>query len=301
MDTDKKAISRRLPPWLKKRASLSDSVHGMKQALRLHGLHTVCEEARCPNMGECFRRGTATIMIMGDLCTRNCRFCAVSHGTPTPLDLNDPGRVAGQISKMGLKHAVVTSVTRDDLPDGGASHFAQTVRAIIEICPETTVEVLTPDFEGRERDIGAVLESRPHVFNHNIETVERLTDSVRCRASYQRSLGVLKTARRIIDSGVFCAGGGSRGRGLVKSGIMVGLGESDMEIETTLTHLADAGADIVTIGQYLRPSKDELEVARYVEPETFREYEKIGLKLGIKQMFCGPFVRSSYLADKAIL
>ncbi|HPQ80685.1 MAG TPA: lipoyl synthase [bacterium] len=288
MNRREKTASTRLPPWLKKRGTLSGNLHSMKSSLRAHGLHTVCEEARCPNIDECFGRGTATIMIMGDRCTRNCGFCSVSHGRPAPLDPDEPGRVAGQISGLGLKHAVVTSVTRDDLPDGGADHFAKTIRAIGGLCPETAVEVLVPDFMGREEDIKTVCDAFPSVFNHNVETVERLTGSVRSNASYRRSLGVLSAARGML-------------KGPTKSGIMVGLGESDEEVERTIEDLAQTGVGIVTIGQYLRPSKLSLDVARYVKPETFREYEKIGLKLGIKHMFCGPLVRSSYMADKVLL
>lgn len=285
----KSAVSRRLPPWLKKRGAISDNVHDMKRQLRNRGLHTVCEEARCPNIGECFRRGTATIMILGDVCTRRCGFCAISHGAPAPVDPVEPLRVAGQVRDLKLRHAVVTSVTRDDLPDGGAAHFSATIRAIREICPETTIEVLTPDFDGREADICTVCEAAPDVFNHNIETVERLTPEVRSKASYRRSLAVLSAARRFLP------------KNRIKSGIMVGLGETAGEVEATLIDLRTAGCDIVTIGQYLAPSKRALPVVEYVVPETFREYEEKGLKHGIKYMFCGPFVRSSYLADQALV
>lgn len=283
-------ISRqRLPSWLRKRLAFSDDIHSVKTSLRTHGLHTVCEEAKCPNIGECFGRGTATIMIMGDVCSRNCGFCGIATGTPSPLDMDEPLRVADQISRMGLKHAVITAVTRDDLQDGGAAHFARTILAIREKCPGTTVEVLTPDFEGREGDILTVCSASPDIFNHNLETVERLTAKVRNRADYSRSLGVLRTAGRLLP------------KGRVKSGLMVGLGETDDEVERTLIDLKDAGCDIVTIGQYLQPAKEALPVAEYITPKTFREYEKMGLKLGFKAVFSGPFVRSSYLADKVLL
>lgn len=278
--------SRRLPLWLKKRGGLSQNVHEMKRRLRSRSLHTVCEEARCPNAGECFARGTAAIMILGDRCTRRCGFCAVGHGSPLPPDPDEPGRVAEEVLALSLVHAVITSVTRDDLPDGGASHFAETIRAIRKLSPETRIEVLVPDFEGRERDVLSVCEAGPDIFNHNLETVERLTGTVRSGASYERSLRVL---------------GMAKGRATVKSGLMVGLGETDAEIDAALSDLASTGVEVVTIGQYLPPSKVALPVARYVEPEKFREYEVMGLKHGIKRMFCGPLVRSSYLADKVMV
>jgi len=281
----------RLPPWLRKRMGPSGAVHGLKKGLRQKGLHTVCEQARCPNMGECFARGTATIMIMGELCTRRCRFCAVSGGDPAPLDPDEPGRVACQVREMGLKHAVITSVTRDDQADGGAGHFAKTVLSVRRLCPGTTIEVLTPDFGGRTGPIETVCGTQPTVFNHNIETVERLTPSIRdSRASYRRTLDVLKAARDLLG-----------GKGKVKSGLMVGLGETDEEVDGALFDLARAGCDIATVGQYLAPSKDAAPVRRYVEPKTFQKYETMGLKHGIKYLFSGPFVRSSYLADKALL
>lgn len=279
----------RLPSWLKKRGCLSENVHNVKARLRKHNLHTVCEEARCPNMGECFSRGTATIMIMGNVCTRRCGFCAVTSGEPIPLDPDEPMRVACQISEMKLKHAVVTSVTRDDLPDGGANHFLQTIRAIKTKSPETKVEVLTPDFEGREVAIKEVCMARPDIFNHNIETVERLTAIVRNKANYKRSIKVLACAKTFINNG------------LTKSGLMLGLGEEYEEVVGTLRDLREAGVDIVTIGQYLRPTKESLPIARYVEPDTFRELQNVGLNIGFNYVFSGPFVRSSYLADQVLL
>lgn len=278
-------MMKRLPEWLRKKYH-AESVHSMKSSLRSHGLHTVCEEARCPNMGECFSRGAATIMIMGDVCTRRCGFCAVRHGLPKHLDPDEHARVAQQIKEMGLAHAVITSVTRDDLADGGALHFAKTIEAIRGCSPKTTVEVLTPDFEGRERDIATVCEAFPDVFNHNIETVESLTPQVRNKASYKTSLSVLRTARRFLP------------HGRIKSGIMVGLGETKKEVNATLADLAEAGCHIVTIGQYLRPSKLAIPVKKYIEPKVFLEYKEIGLRLGIKSMICGPFVRSSYMAEQ---
>ncbi len=278
----------RLPQWLRKGRGSSTDTHAVKKGLRCRGLHTVCEEARCPNIGECFSRKTATIMIMGGTCTRSCGFCAVKSGRPAPLDPDEPKRVAEQIREFGLRHAVVTSVTRDDLPDGGASHIASTVREIRARCPKTTIEVLTPDFEGRAEDIATVCAAQPDVFNHNVETVYRLTPCIRSRADYRRSLSVLKTARSLLT------------QGFVKSGLMVGLGEELTEIETTLNDLARCGCDVVTIGQYLPPSRDAVPVKEYIEPETFREYEALGLKAGLKHVFAGPLIRSSYLADKVL-
>ncbi len=279
----------RLPEWLRKPAGASSCSHEMKRRLRAHGLHTVCEEARCPNIGECFSRGTATLMIMGDLCTRSCRFCAVKHGTPEPLDPGEPERVAAQIAELGLSHAVITSVTRDDLPDGGAAHFAATILKTRSVSPGTVIEVLTPDFEGRDEDIATVCEAGPDIFNHNIETIERLTPQVRSSASYRRSLAVLFTARKLLP------------KMHIKSGLMVGLGETPDEVDAVLADLAKSGCDIVTIGQYLKPAKTSLPVEEYLEPEVFLEYEEMGLSHGIKRVFAGPFVRSSYMADKASL
>ncbi len=274
----------RLPPWLKKNQNAGAHVHEIKKGMRARGLATVCEEARCPNQGECFACGTATFMIMGDVCTRHCGFCAVKNGTPKPLNPDEPSHVAEQVREMKLRHAVVTSVTRDDLPDGGAAHFAATIGEIRKLCTKTTIEVLTPDFEGRHCDIKAVCDARPDVFNHNVETVERLTPHVRNKASYKRSLEVLKMA------------GGVSQR--TKSGLMVGLGETEEEIIKTINDLHDAGCSIVTIGQYLRPTKGSLPVAEYIRPDRFKKYQLLGEKIGIKHMFCGPFVRSSYMAER---
>ena len=261
----------------------------MKQRLRGSHLHTVCEEARCPNIGECFQRRTATFLLMGKRCTRSCGFCAVEQGAPFPLDADEPERVAQKVAELGLKHAVITSVTRDDLSDGGAAHFVRTVEALRRLCPATTVELLVPDFEGREPDIKTICDSRPEVFNHNLETVERLTPGVRDLASYRRSLSVLEIAKKTSSSSVY-----------LKSGIMVGLGERQAEVVQTLRDLNSVGCDIVTIGQYLRPSRQALPVAEYLEPERFEEYQVIGEEIGLKYLFSGPLVRSSYLADQAL-
>lgn len=275
----------RLPDWLRKRGTSSVILHSMKKRLRTHGLHTVCEEAKCPNIGECFERGTATFMVMGDTCTRRCGFCAVASGEPIALDSSEPERVAKQILEMKLVHAVVTSVTRDDLDDGGAKHFAETIRAIRKISSKTTVEVLTPDFNGIELNIKTVCDASPDIFNHNVETVERLTPKVRDRASFACSISVLKTARRLLPNRI------------IKSGLMVGLGETEDELKQTLCTLKDAGCDAVTIGQYLRPSKDALAVVEYLKPEKFEELKLYGESIGIKFVVAAPLVRSSYMAD----
>lgn len=225
---------------------------------------------------------------MGDVCTRSCGFCAVKNGAPKPLDTDEPLRVAEQIKQIGLHHAVITSVTRDDLKDGGAEHFAQTILKVREFCADTTIEVLTPDFSGREDDIKKVCAANSHIFNHNIETVRRLTPQVRDRADYETSLKVLSTAKKHLTNG------------LIKSGFMLGFGETEDEIDQTLLDLHKAGTDIITIGQYLRPSRDALDVVEYVNPEKFQEYKQLGLKYGFRYIFSGPFVRSSYLADKAL-
>lgn len=277
-----------LPSWLKKRAVFDDKTHKLKTSLRNLKLHTVCEEARCPNLGECFSRGTATIMILGDICTRHCGFCAVKSGNPLPIDPDEPARVASQIREMGLEHAVVTSVTRDDLADGGAGHFAKTIREIKKVSPTTTVEVLVPDFEGNLDSIKKVCDVSPGIFNHNIETVESLTPKIRSKASYVCSLKVLKAARGLLSNG------------LTKSGLMVGLGETFEEIKETMKDLRSVDVDVLTIGQYLQPTKDSLPVVNYLEPEKFDRLKEEGEKIGFKYVFSGPFVRSSYLADRVV-
>lgn len=276
----------RLPEWLRKSGNAGSALHDMKSGLRRKGLNTVCEEARCPNKGECFERGTATFLIMGNICTRSCGFCSVRSGLPQPLNMEEPARVAQQVRDMELRHAVVTSVTRDDLPDGGAAHFARTIGEIRRLSPRTTIEVLTPDLEGREADIRTVCDARPDIFDHNVETVERLTPAVRSKASYRRSLDVLRTA-------------GGQGP-LIKSGLMVGLGETEEEVVATLKDLKDAGCDIVTIGQYLQPTKGSLPVVEFIHPDRFKRYESLGSEIGIRYMFCGPFVRSSYMAERVL-
>jgi lipoic acid synthetase len=249
------------------------------------GLHTVCRSARCPNIHECWGRGTATLMILGNLCTRACRFCAVPAGRPRGLDEDEPRRVGEAVRHMDLTHAVLTSVARDDLPDGGAGIFAASIRAIRAAVPGATVEVLTPDFGGDEAAVQAVLDAGPDVFNHNVETVRRLQPAVRPQASYGRSLGVLAQAA-------------ARGGGLaVKSGIMVGLGETDAEVEETMADLGAAGCRLLTVGQYLQPSRNHRPVDRYVAPETFERYAAAARSMGFLGVASGPMVRSSYRAE----
>jgi len=276
-----------LPPWIKKRVSLEEGEETQK-LLQSLSLHTVCESARCPNRGECFARKVATFLIMGDVCTRRCRFCAVEKGIPQPLDPEEPRRVGEASRQLGLKHVVVTSVTRDDLSDGGASHFVATIREIRKALPFSTVEVLTPDFQGREEDLRVVAKEEPEVFNHNVETVPRLYPLVRPLASYQRSLTILERVKEISPSVI------------TKSGLMVGLGEKKEEVIEVLKDLKRVGCDVVTIGQYLRPSSRHLEVKEYVPPQVFAWYEDVAYFLGFRGVASGPLVRSSYLAEKFV-
>lgn len=276
----------RLPAWLRKPETAFVALHEIKRELRRLALHTVCESARCPNIHECFHRGTATFMILGDMCTRGCGFCAIPKGRrPPPPDPQEPANVAELARRMNLRHVVVTSVNRDDLPDGGAAHFAATIRAIRGVLPQAAVEVLTPDFLGDLEALATVLEADPDVFNHNVETVPRLYPRVRPQARYDRSLSVLAFAS------------GRRDGPLVKSGLMVGLGETPEEVQAVMRDLRAAGVAILTVGQYLQPTRRNLPVAEYVRLEQFEEYRKAGLKLGFTAVFSGPFVRSSYMAE----
>ena len=275
---------RRLPPWLKVKAPKRPRLRATQTVVERHGLHTVCESARCPNIGECFAKSTATFMILGDVCTRDCAFCAVQHAGPEPLDPAEPERVVSACAELGLRHVVITSVTRDDLPDGGAGHFARTIHAVRDRLREASIEALTPDFEGREADIAAVAEAGPDVYNHNVETVPRLYARVRPQAEYARSLRLLEYVSQDCE-------------GLsTKSGIMVGLGESDTEIVDVMRDLRVVGCDAITIGQYLRPSPRHLPVERYVPPEQFSEYSITARELGFRYVASAPFVRSSYNA-----
>ena len=274
----------RLPEWIKtKRFS---GIHNTKHVLRSHGVYTVCEEARCPNIGECFSRRAVTFMILGSKCTRNCGFCYVESSCPEPLDTDEPERIALAAKEMGLKYVVITSVTRDDLLDGGAGHFAQTVYAVRRHIKEAKVEVLTPDFKGDISAIITVMESRPDVYGHNIETVPRLYSIVRPKAGYIRSLGILKYAKKI-----------SPGTN-TKSGVMLGLGETLNEVIDVLKELNDAGCDFVTIGQYLRPSKKNLPVVEYIKPDVFEKLRLIAIDIGFKYVASSPLVRSSMNAEE---
>jgi lipoic acid synthetase len=276
---------RRLPPWLRAKSGHWERLHEMKVLLGQARLHTVCEEARCPNQGECWTRGTATFMLLGDTCTRSCGFCAVATGRPQPPDPEEPQQVAETSRRLGLSFVVVTSVNRDDLPDGGAAHFAATVRAVFAACPGTEIEVLVPDFKGDADAVRAVVESRPTIFNHNLETVERLTRQVRVQARYARSLEVLRLAKGM-------------GQPLTKTGIMVGLGETEAEVLQLFADARATGCDILTVGQYLQPTARHLPVAEYVHPDRFRAYEAAAYGLGFKAVFSGPLVRSSYHAEQ---
>jgi lipoic acid synthetase len=278
------AVVRRHPPWLKVRAPGGPGFAETLATVRDLGLHTVCEEAHCPNVGECWGHRTATFMLLGDTCTRNCAFCAVAHGRPLPVDPGEPGRVAMAVERLGLRHVVVTSVDRDDLADGGAAHFAATARAITERLPSCRVEVLVPDFRGDREAVRTVVGSPIDVFNHNVETVPRLYRRVRPGARYERSLDVLRTAAT------------ARAGVLTKAGLMLGLGETRGELEHVFDDLRDAGCGILTIGQYLRPSRDHLPVERYVPPEEFAALGRVALRRGFRHVESGPLVRSSYHA-----
>jgi len=274
----------RKPAWLRKRIPPFQDLQKVKSILDETDLHTVCEEARCPNLGECFARGTSTFLILGKLCTRDCAFCAVEHGVPTQADQAEPEKVAQAVKKMGLQYVVITSVTRDDLSDGGASLFAKTIQTIRALDSKTKVEILIPDFQGDLNSLESVLKEGPDVLNHNIETVSRLYPEVRPQADYERSLRLLKTSKE------------SHPNVLTKSGFMLGLGENHEEVLELLRDLRDAGCDLLTIGQYLQPRQDRLPVVRFVPLEEFEKYKTIGEKIGFRAVASGPFVRSSFHA-----
>lgn len=272
------------PKWLKGRLGNGMAYESVEDTVRKHSLHTVCESARCPNLGECWSRGTATVMILGNICTRACAFCAIQTGRPTELDIAEPARVAEAVAKMNLKHCVITSVARDDLKDGGASVWAATIRAIHHRNPQTAVEVLTADFRGRAEHLDIVLDAQPEIFNHNLETVARLQRPIRKTARYDRSLWCLRHASE---------------RGFVtKSGIMLGIGEEQPEIEQVLRDILSTGVKILTIGQYLSPSPKHAPVDRWVTPEEFAHWKEFGLGIGYEVVESGPLVRSSYHADE---
>lgn len=274
----------RKPDWLRAKLPTSAGYKATREIVDTHDLHTVCKSAQCPNMGECWSRGTATVMILGNICTRSCRFCAIQTGRPTELDLGEPARVAESIAKMNLKYTVITSVARDDLKDGGASVWAATIRAIRHRVPECAVEVLTADFRGQQEYLDVVLDACPDIFNHNMETVKRLQRPIRKTARYDRSLWVLSHAK-------------SRGF-ITKSGIMLGIGEKEEEIKEVMHDMVAAGVDILTIGQYLQPTKEHQPIDRWVTPEEFKRWKDYALEIGFGVCESGPMVRSSYHADE---
>jgi len=274
------------PSWLKAKAPVGDNFHSLKKLARGLGLHTVCESAQCPNIGECWHHKTATFMLLGDICTRRCGFCAVPKGRPEAIDWDEPRRVAEAVATLGLRHAVVTSVNRDDDNVGGAKIFAETIRQIRELVPECRVEVLIPDFQGLEAPLRIVLEAKPNVLNHNTETVPRLYRAVRSGARYKRTLDLLSNAKKWDPSTV------------TKSGVMVGIGEETDELIEVFRDLGERGVDILTIGQYLRPSKDHLPMTRYYTPAEFVSLKEEALKFGFKHVESGPLVRSSYHAHE---
>ncbi len=279
---------KRLPEWIKVRISEGENYRELRQLVQDQGLHTVCQEAQCPNIYDCWNRRTATFMILGAVCTRACRFCAVTSGRPTEFDVTEPMRVAESVAKLGLRHAVVTSVDRDDLRDGGAEIFARTIRAIRRRSPGTTVEVLTPDFQGNREAVRAVVEAGPDIFNHNTETVPRLYGAIRPKAVYANSLGILRFVKEL------------RPEMVTKSGVMVGLGEEKDELLQVFRDMREHSIDVVTVGQYLRPSARHAEVARYYRPEEFVDLKREARAMGFRHVESGAMVRSSYHADEQI-
>ncbi|HIS33857.1 MAG TPA: lipoyl synthase [Candidatus Avirikenella pullistercoris] len=276
----------RKPDWLKIKLHNTEEFSFVSEIVATHGLHTICSSGKCPNMSECWNRGTATFMIMGDICTRSCKFCATKTGKPLPLDINEPVKLARSVELMKLKHCVITSVDRDDLDDGGASHWVAVVNALREKVPATTIELLIPDFDGNTLLLDSIIASHPDIIGHNIETVKRITPLVRSRAKYDTSLRVLS---HLADKGVN-----------TKSGLMVGIGEKDDEVIETLQDLRNAGCRIVTIGQYLQPTKAHLPVDRYVHPDTFAAYKREAENMGFDYVESAPMVRSSYMAERAV-
>lgn len=283
MGNDKRV---RKPEWLKISIGANERYTETKRIVESHCLHTICSSGRCPNMGECWGKGTATFMIAGDICTRSCKFCNTQTGRPLPLDPDEPTHVAESIALMKLSHAVITSVDRDDLPDLGAAHWAQTIREIKRLNPETTTEVLIPDFQGRKELVDQVIKACPEIISHNMETVKRISPQVRSAANYHTSLEVI---RQIAESGI-----------TAKSGIMVGLGETPAEVEELMDDLISVGCKILTLGQYLQPTHKHFPVAAYITPEQFAVYKETGLKKGFEQVESAPLVRSSYHAEKHI-
>ncbi len=284
--TTENSIRIKKPKWLRVKLPTGENYRKVRALVDEHKLHTICESGSCPNMGECWGEGTATFMILGNICTRSCGFCAVQTGRPDAVDEFEPGRVAHSVKTMGVKHAVITSVDRDDLKDGGSEIWVQTVRAIRHQSPGTTMETLIPDFAGKWENLQNIIDVAPEIVSHNLETVRRLTKQVRIQAKYDRSLEVLFRLKK----------GGMR----TKSGVMLGLGETDEEIIETMQDLRAVGVDILTLGQYLQPTPKHLPITEFVEPERFQKYEKLGLEMGFRFVESGPLVRSSYHAEKHI-
>ena len=280
-------MQRRLPDYLKRPIIDTDKTRTVRKILKTKCLNTVCENARCPNKNECYTKNTATFLIMGGDCTRNCKYCNINCAKPNPLDPQEPKHVAEAVQALDLKYAVITSVTRDDLPDGGAEHFANCIYEIRKICPDTKIEILTPDFKGNKNSLDLIIKAHPDVFNHNIEAVRDIFKDVRPQGDYNCSLEVLKYVKENSDI-------------LTKSGLIIGLGETFEQIEQTLVDLKDVGCDIVTIGQYIQPSKQHLEVAKYYTPQEYYELKALAKKVGIKNYQIGPLVRSSYRAAELI-
>ncbi len=277
----------RLPEYLKRPIIDTEKTRTVRRILKTNCLNTVCENARCPNKNECYTKNTATFLIMGNVCTRNCRYCNIGCAKPAPLDMDEPMHVAQAVKELGLKYSVITSVTRDDLPDGGAEHFAKCIDKIRKLVPDVKIEILTPDFKGEHSALDRIISAHPDVFNHNIETVKELFKTARPQAIYNRSLDVLKYIKENSDI-------------ITKSGMMIGLGETFEQIEETLTDLKKAGCDILTIGQYIQPSKEHLPVAEYYKPEDYETLKTLAQKIGFKHYQIGPLVRSSYRAAELI-
>ncbi len=280
------STERRLPTWLKVKMPSGQNYSKLQNLIKTQGLHTVCEEARCPNIGECWEKETATFMILGDICTRACTYCAVTTGRPTNLDLEEPRRLANTVKILDLRYAVITSVNRDDLPDGGAYIFAQCIKQIKKKVPTCKVEVLTPDFQGDWESLKVVTDANPETFNHNIETVKRIFPRVRAKGDYELSLRLLDKVKDLMPDGV------------TKSGMMVGLGETKTEIIATMEDLLQNRCDLLTIGQYLRPSQKHAPISKWYTPEEFADLGKIGMEMGFKHVASGPLVRSSYHAEE---
>ena len=286
MDSGNKS-TRRLPRWMKMQMPKGESYSKVKNTVNKYNLNTICTSGNCPNIGECWNNGTATFMILGEICTRSCKFCGVKTGKPLPVDWDEPYRLAKSVKLMNVKHCVITSVDRDDLKDGGATIWAETIKKIKEVNPETTIETLIPDFDGIEKDIRTVIDAKPEVISHNLETSERLTPQIRSRAKYRRSLQVIK---QIAESGI-----------TAKSGIMLGLGETEEEILQIMDDLLAVGCKVITIGQYLAPTMDHMPVVEYVTPEKFEEYHRIGIEKGFEFVESSPLVRSSYKAENHVM